>query len=114
MPDIVVTVPKWFWPQWIAEGDAAGDPATGEEWGFSVGEKPDIMPGDRCYVVAYGKLRGYAPITGLAYNAGKWHIVRQAGAVAVTVPEHIQGFRGFRYRWWEQRIETPFPEWRTP
>lgn len=114
MPDVVVTVPKWFWPRWIAEGDAVGDIPTGDEWGFSVGAKPEVQAGDRCYVVAHGKLRGYAPITGVAYNAGQWHILRRAGAVAVSIPERIQGFRGFRYRWWDRIVETPFPEWRTP
>lgn len=28
----VGTCPKDFWEEWIAEGDAAGDPETGEEW----------------------------------------------------------------------------------
>ena len=28
--DLVVTVPKWFWFDWIAEGDAVGEPETGE------------------------------------------------------------------------------------
>ena len=114
MPDIVVTVPKWFWPQWISEGDAAGEPATGEEWGFSVGFRPDAVTGDRCYVVAHGKLRGYAPLTRLHFDGAKWHICREAGAVAVTVPEPIKGFQGFRYRWWDQSIETPFPDWKKP
>jgi len=34
MVDLVGTCPKGFWEEWIAEGDAAGDPATGEEWGW--------------------------------------------------------------------------------
>jgi len=32
MTDLVVTVPKDFWPDWIAEGDAVGEPETGTEW----------------------------------------------------------------------------------
>ena len=114
MKDVVVTVPKWFWPQWISEGDAAGDPPTGEEWGFSVGAKPDVEPGDRCYVVAHGKLRGYALITRLHFDGRKWHICRQAGAVAVTIKEPIKGFQGFRYRWWNRAEELPFPDWKIP
>jgi hypothetical protein len=114
MKDVVVTVPKWFWPEWISEGDAAGDPTTGEEWGFSVGAKPDVEPGDRCYVVAHGKLRGYALITRLHFDGCKWHICRQGGAVAVTIPKPIKGFQGFRYRWWNRAEEIPFPEWMTP
>ena len=98
MKDVVVTVPKWFWPQWISEGDAAGDPPTGEEWGFSVGAKPDVEPGDRCYVVAHGKLRGYAPVTNLRVRAGTkgWSICRMGGAVACTIDKRIRGFRGGR------------------
>ena len=34
MVDLVGTCPKGFWADWIAEGDAAGDPATGEEYGW--------------------------------------------------------------------------------
>jgi hypothetical protein len=34
MPDLVGTCPKDFWPDWIAEGDAAGEAYSGEEWGW--------------------------------------------------------------------------------
>ena len=34
MSDLVVTCPKGFFLDWIAEGDAAGEPETGEEWGW--------------------------------------------------------------------------------
>jgi len=34
MVDLVGTCPKGFWEEWIAEGDADGDPETGEEWGW--------------------------------------------------------------------------------
>ena len=34
--DLVGTCPKGFWLEWIAEGDAAGDAPTGEEWGWRV------------------------------------------------------------------------------
>lgn len=40
-------------------------------------------------------------------------LVRRAGAVAVTIPEPITGFRGWRYRWWPREAEVPFPDWRT-
>jgi len=113
--DIVVTVPKWFWPEWIAEGDAAGDPPTGEEWGFYVGgfRKPNIQPGDRVYIVAHNRLRGYAPLTRLVIQGGRTTFCRQAGAVAVTIKAPIKGFQGWRYRWWDQKIEIPFPDWKT-
>lgn len=117
MADLVVTVPKWFWFDWIAEGDAAGSKGTGEEWGFTCGyNRPPAAPGDRCYIVAHDRLRGYAPITRIAKDteAGNgWAICRGGDAVAVTVPERIVGFRGWRERWWQREIEVPFPDWQT-
>jgi hypothetical protein len=115
VPDLVVTVPKWFWPEWIAEGDAAGEPETGEEWGFHLGgPRPDAGPGDRLYVVAHGRLRGWAPVTRLAATDHGWAICRRGGAVACTIREPIPGFRGWRRRWWERSAELPFPRWREP
>jgi len=42
MSDLVVTVPKRDWTEWIAEGDAAGDPSLpkflfliGRLWGLN-------------------------------------------------------------------------------
>lgn len=40
-------------------------------------------------------------------------LIRRGGAVAVTIPQQIPGFRGFRYCWWDRALEVPFPEWRT-
>lgn len=115
MADLVVTCPKNFFFRWIAEGDAAGDPYTGEEWGwFMGGRKPDIQVGDRLYVVAYDKLRGYAPVTRLAQTRTGWAICRRGDAVAVTIEEPIKGFRGWRRRWWNRELERPFPEWKVP
>jgi len=114
MTDVVVTVPKRLWFDWIEEGDAIGEPATGEEWGFFLGgPMPKCAPGDRCYVVAWGKLRGFAPITRVARTERGFAICRGAGAVAVTILTPIVGFRGWRYRDWDRAIEEPFPAWRT-
>ena len=115
MTDYVVTVPKGIWRDWIAEGDAAGDPETGEEWGFTVGYKPPgLKPGDRLYIWAHGRLRGYAPVTRVVWNerTAKWVICRRGGAVAVTIPQTGRGFRGARQRWWERSEERPFPGWK--
>lgn len=143
--DVVVTVPKNFrccgkvgLAAWIAEGDAAGEKWSGEEWHFYLGGyPPKIKPGERVYVVYNGKLRGYAPLVRVEENMGPqehseaaknfgvptatlrpkqprgYALVRHGGAVAVTIDEHIPGFRGFRYRWWSLEAERPFPEWRT-
>ena len=70
------------------------------------------------YVVALGKLRGYAPLVRIEESVGElrkgvW-LVRRGGAVAVTIDEPITGFRGYRYRYWEREAERPFREWREP
>ena len=123
MADVVVTVPKNFEygglkgiAAWVSEGDAAGEPWSGEEWHFYLGgPRPRIEPGDRVYVVYNGKLRGYAPLIRLEnYHGGGYALVRHGNAVAVTVAEPITGFRGFRYRWWQREDEKPCPDWQTP
>ena len=114
MTDVVVTVPKKIWLDWLEEGDLVDQPATGEEWGFSTGGgMPTIKEGERVYVVAHGLLRGYAPLTRAVKQGKGVMLCRKAQAVAVTILAPIQGFRGWRYRWWDQDIEKPFPDWRT-
>lgn len=110
MTDLAVTVPKWFWAEWIEEGDAAGEPESGTEWGFFMGRKlAPILPGERLYIVAHGLLRGYAPVTRVVPGA----ICRQGGAVACTIETPITGFRGWRKRWWTREAEREFPNWMT-
>jgi hypothetical protein len=70
--------------------------------------------GDRVYIVAHGKLRGYAPLTRLEVNGRRLAFGREGRAVAVTIEEPVRGFRGWRYRWWNRDAETPFPNWKTP
>lgn len=117
MVDLVGTCPKDFWREWIAEGDAAGLPESGEEWGWYTRHRliHEIQPGDRFYVVAHGRLRGWAPVTRILRN--DWGlpvaIGRKGGAVPVTIPEIIPGFRGLRKRWWHRGAEVPFPDWQT-
>lgn len=108
--DLVGTCPKDFWEEWIAEGDAAGEPYTGHEYGWYTGHSlvRRIGPGERFYVVAHGRLRGYAPVVRVERGC----IIRRGMAVAVTIDEHIPGFRGLRERWWPREDERPFPDWR--
>lgn len=117
MTDLAVTVPRDLWQDWIDEGDAVGEPETGEEWGFFVGStkwrKPPILPGDRLYIVAHDRLRGYAPVTRVAAYGGQWAIGRKGCAVAITIPVMIRGFQGWRKRWWDRTDEKPYPDWRT-
>lgn len=37
MSDLVVTIPKTIWTDWIAEGDLPGDPDQGEFWSYYTG-----------------------------------------------------------------------------
>lgn len=112
MGDVVITVPQARWAEWVAEGDLPGDDWTGLESYYRIGSiAPDIEPGERVYVVAWGRLRGYAPLVRLEQDEGVWHLVRCGGARAVTIVEEIRGFRGWRYRWWRRGEERLFPEW---
>ena len=117
MSDVCVTLPKSCGLQrWIHEGDAAGDFYSGKEWHWYLGGYPPkhLMPGDRIYVTFNGRLRGYAPLVRVEPTSTGYALVRNGGAVAVTITEHIQGFRGPRQRWWRREDERSFPEWRTP
>lgn len=115
--DVVVTCPADFWDEWIDEGDLPGTEWCGTPWHFYLGgHAPKIERGERVYVVARGKLRGYAPLVRIErysnpYGRG-YALVRHNNAVACTIDEPIKGFRGFRYRHWERDDERPFPEWR--
>lgn len=129
---LVVTVPKTRWAEWLDEGDLACDgdqceagmlpPWSGDyEYGYNVGHRrPPIVVGERLYIVAYGRLRGYSPVVGIEQTLrfggrshGNWAIVRRGAAVAVTVPWEVQGFRGYRFRTWHDDDEIPFPDWKT-
>lgn len=123
MADLVGTCPKGFWEEWIAEGDAASENGivfpsiSGEDWHWYTSHclARDINPGDRFYVVAHGKLRGWAPVVRVEeIDFRSWGIVRRGGAVACTIPAPIAGFRGLRLRWWDRSIEVPFPNWKEP
>lgn len=134
MTDVCVTVPKAIWYDWIDEGTLPGDAWGGEEYHFfGSGPIPTIEPGERVYIVAHGRLRGYAPLVRVDvrnrnllttipegpthrlpewwWPSASWGLVRQGGAVAVTIPTPIRGFQGWRYRFWERSEEVPFPEW---
>lgn len=117
MPDLVGTCPKNFWEEWIAEGDPAGTPWSGETWAWFTKDRlaRTVRPGDRFYVVAHGKLRGWAPVVELrTLDHGCYAICRKGDAVACTIATPIPGFQGLRVRWWPRDLEHAFPNWRTP
>jgi hypothetical protein len=115
--DVVVTVPLSFGlDRWIEEGDPVGEKWSGEEWHFYLsGPRPKIQAGDRVYVIYNGVLRGYAPLVRIdATDNGGYGLVRHGNAQAVTIPEYIRGFKGWRYRWWDRSQEVSFPNWQDP
>jgi hypothetical protein len=117
--DVVVTVPKGLWREWIAEGDLPGEPESGFAYHFWLANPlPYIRAGERVYIVAHGKLRGYAPLLTLEHRCrlrpSVGCLMRTGGAEALTIPEPIRGFQGYRYRWWDRSAEVPFPEWQAP
>lgn len=124
MSDVVVTVPISFThpcatglkglAAWIAEGDAAGEEWSGLDWEFTTwGARPNIVSGERVYIVCEDRLRGYAPLVDLGVIGSNVTFVRQGDAEAVTIRERITGFRGWKYRWWSRADEVPFPNWQT-
>lgn len=118
MSDIVVTVPRDLWESWLAEGDLPGDDPQYESHFWIAPPLPKIVAGDRVYVVAHGALRGYAPLvrveTHCRLRPSRACLLRVGGAVAVSIPEEIRGFQGWRYRWWQREDERPFPQWQNP
>ncbi len=118
MSDVVVTVPMGQWDAWLAEGDLPGSEPAYESHFWVHRPLPRIEPGERVYIVAHGKLRGYAPLVRTeqhcVLNPTRACLVRHGGAVAVTIDKPIRGFRGALGRWWSRDDERPFPEWMVP
>lgn len=139
--DVVVTVPMTRWAAWLAEGDLPGQEPEYDSHFWFAGPIPDMQPGDRVYIVAHGRVRGWAPLVEIeqscALNPSRRCFLRTGGAVAVTLrcgrrngrmwecnrhetgcpPEPhalpVTGFRGWRKVWWPREIEMPFPVWQT-
>lgn len=131
--DVVVTVPQRLWRAWLDEGDLPGDPPSGQRWAYWCGGSVpffagpvcghefglcllEVPAGARCYVVAFGRLRGWAPLVHVAIRPdGRLAaFIREGGAVACTIDEEVPSFRGWRYPRWAREAERPFPDWRTP
>ena len=117
--DVVVTLPLSFGLDcWIAEGDPAGEPWSGQSWDWYLGGlRPDILPGQWVYVVFNRALRGRARLVEVRddlWERWRFSLVRHGDAEAVTITQEIQGFRGWRYRWWKYEDEKPFSNWKDP
>lgn len=135
MADVVVTIPKRLWPGWLAEGCLPGERCPRDvRYFIRTNGRPRIDPGERVYIVAHGRLRGYAPLymvfpeipaldgdgregdiidrwRDLHRDGRHFYLARRGGAVAVTIERPIAGFQGLRYRWWDRAEEQSFPGW---
>lgn len=94
-------------------GGAARLRAGATDWHFYLGgHPPQTMPeGGRVYVVAYGRLRGFAPLTRIETYRDGFAFVRRGGAQSCTIREPVRGFQGWRWRWWSRGEELAFPGW---
>jgi hypothetical protein len=112
--DLLVTVPKLLWQEWIAEGDVPDTTWSGLESYFYLGSvRPNIAPGERVYISSFDRLRGYAPLVRLDYIQGRYALVRHGHAVACTIDQKIPGRQGFQYRFWSYDDEKAFSDWQT-
>lgn len=81
-------------------------------------EEPVIGPGERVYVVYRGVLIGYAPLVRRTSFGGGVGLIRDGGAVAVTIDADASFAGDWKYRWWKREDERPldlldrFPELR--
>ena len=115
--DLVGTCPMRRWRKWLAYGGFTPESGKAYVWYTRSSLVTQMSPGDRFYVVAFGRLRGYAPVVKVLTLNGGWFGVmwmRNPGnAVACTIDRSCIGFQGLARRWWPREDEKPFPEWRS-
>lgn len=106
MPDIVMTIPKSIsWEDYEREILAAGQHMV---MNYRVPNRPKIEPGERCYIVHHGVVRGYMNVVGVAFRPGfyctttgrywpeGWYVQR-SGQFFKIDPIPMKGFQGYRY-----------------
>ncbi len=76
------------------------------------GPRPAIGPGDRVYLVAWGRVRGYVRMAKLSNTLDGWVLGCSSAVVPTTIPAvGIATFRGAKAPWWKRPDEQPFPGW---
>lgn len=109
MSDIIITIPKSVsWETWLAEAEAVeADPDACLN--FRVANKPKSAgPGDKCFVVHDGFIRGYHVIKHIADRPGfqcqttgkHWApgtYIMRSGKFHRVKPMSFDGFQGWRY-----------------
>ena len=104
--DIIVTVPKTInWEDYQKELDAVKD--YSQVMNFKVSTKPNVKPGDKCYICHDGYIKGWMKIVGISNNnfdcttTGKnWRglFVQRSGPFHYELKKiPMKGFQGFRY-----------------
>src|SRR5579885_3430020 len=111
MTDIVVSIAREKWPDWLRTFGSQDRP--GRRMCFHIfGDRPPASEGDLLYVASHGRVRCVFDIDYLAALRGGWFIIGRFARPA-TIHAFVQGFPGWRRRTWHPAEETPFPAWRT-
>jgi len=103
--DIVITIPKSVkWDDYQKEIDAVKDGS--QVMNFKVNHFPKTEPGNKCYLVHDGNIRGWMEIVGLSEEdftcttTGKdfkGKFIQRSGPFHKIEPMPMKGFQGFRY-----------------
>lgn len=114
MTDIVITIPRETWGDWLAHhgpGLQRGKLRTFHIYDHARG-RPPSSAGDMLYVAAHGRLRCVFLIEQVHPLRGGWFIWATMTR-SVTLKDHVPGFKGWRRRWWDVAAEEDFDAWRT-
>lgn len=103
--DIIITIPKSInWEDYQKELDAVKDGS--KVMNFKVNNFPKTKPGNKCYLLYNGFIRGWMEIVGLSTDVftctttGKeWNgkFIQRSGLFHKIEPIPMKGFQGFRY-----------------
>lgn len=104
--DIIITLPKTIsWDDYEKELEAVKDGS--QVMNFKVPTMPKVLPGNRCYIVHDGEVKGWMKIVGTktgpfkCTTTGKeWPIgnyIERSGRFNHIAPIEMKGFQGFRY-----------------
>lgn len=105
MADIVVTLPASVaWEDYSRELNAVSD--WSQVMRFKVPTLPKVVPGDRCYLVWRGSVRGWMAVVGVCEEAFKFSttgrmwtgkFVERSGPFHLSAGPSMKGFQGYRY-----------------
>ena len=111
MTDIVISVAREKWADWLRVHGAQDRPGHRRNF-YIQGAHPPSSAGDRLYVASHGRIRCVFQIDGIQPLRGQWFIWATF-LQPVAVDGFVQGFPGWKRRWWERDAERAFSAWRT-